>query len=30
VLMLRTPVDREFLLSNIDGVILPAVGLRAT
>lgn len=29
VLMLRTPVDREFLLSNIDGVILPAVGLRA-
>lgn len=27
VLILRTPVDREFLLSLIDGVVLPAVGL---
>ena len=27
VLMLRKPVDREFLISNIDGVILPAAGL---
>jgi AcrR family transcriptional regulator len=30
VLMLRKPVDREFLLSVIDGVIMPAVGLKAT
>jgi AcrR family transcriptional regulator len=29
VLILRKPVDREFLISLIDGVILPAVGLRA-
>ena len=29
VLMLRTPVDREFLVANIDEVILPAAGLRA-
>jgi AcrR family transcriptional regulator len=28
VLMLHEPVDREFLLSLIDGVLLPAVGLR--
>jgi hypothetical protein len=28
VLMLRKPVDREFLVSLIDGVLLPAVGLR--
>ncbi len=28
-LMLRKPVDRAFLISVIDGVILPAVGLRA-
>jgi hypothetical protein len=27
VLILRKPVDRAFLLSLIDGVILPAVGL---
>jgi AcrR family transcriptional regulator len=27
VLMLHEPVDREFLLSLIDGVLLPAVGL---
>ncbi len=27
-LILRKPVDREFLISVIDGVILPAVGLR--
>lgn len=27
-LFLRKPVDREFLLSVIDGVILPAVGLQ--
>ncbi len=27
VLMLRRPVDREFLISLIDGVLLPAVGL---
>ncbi len=27
VLILRKPVDREFLLSLIDGVLLPAVGL---
>ena len=29
VLMLRTPVDREFLISNIDGIILPAAGVRS-
>jgi AcrR family transcriptional regulator len=29
VLMLRTPVDRAFLLGTIDQIILPAVGLRA-
>lgn len=29
VLMLGKPVDREFLLSTIDKVILPAAGLRA-
>ncbi len=29
VMILRKPVDRAFLLSLIDGVILPAVGLRA-
>lgn len=29
VLMLRTPVDREFLLSVIDSVVLPAAGIRA-
>ncbi|GHH71923.1 TetR/AcrR family transcriptional regulator [Promicromonospora soli] len=28
VLMLGKPVDREFLISTIDGVILPAAGLR--
>ncbi|MCU1414891.1 MAG: TetR family transcriptional regulator [Microbacteriaceae bacterium] len=28
-LFLRKPVDREFLISVIDGVILPAVGLRS-
>lgn len=28
VLMLRRPVDREFLIANIDGVILPAAGVR--
>ena len=27
VLILRKPVDREFLVSLIDGVVLPAVGL---
>ena len=27
-LMLRKPVDREFLITNIDRVILPAAGLR--
>ncbi len=27
VLLLRKPITREFLLSNIDGVILPAAGL---
>jgi len=27
-LMLRKPVDREFLISNIDNVILPAAGVR--
>jgi len=30
VLMLRTPVDREFLISNIDDVILPAAGIAAS
>jgi AcrR family transcriptional regulator len=29
-LMLRRPVDREFLISNIDNVILPAAGVRVT
>jgi AcrR family transcriptional regulator len=29
VLILRKPVDRAFLVNLIDGVILPAVGLRA-
>jgi AcrR family transcriptional regulator len=29
VLMLRKPVDREFMIATIDGLILPAVGLRA-
>lgn len=29
VLFLRKPVDRTFLVSLIDGVILPAVGLRS-
>jgi AcrR family transcriptional regulator len=29
VLMLNRPVDREFLISVIDGVVLPAVGLSA-
>ncbi len=28
VLMLGKPVDREFLIANIDGVILPAAGVR--
>jgi len=28
VLMLGRPVDREFLIGNIDGVILPAAGVR--
>lgn len=28
VLILQKPVDREFLLSLIDGVLLPAVGLK--
>jgi len=28
VLILRKPVDREFLISLIDGVLLPALGLR--
>ncbi|WP_285114146.1 TetR/AcrR family transcriptional regulator [Leifsonia sp. fls2-241-R2A-40a] len=28
VLVLRTPVDREFLLTIIDGILLPAVGIR--
>jgi len=28
VLILKKPVDREFLISLIDGVLLPAVGLR--
>ena len=28
VLMLRKPVDREFLIANIDRIILPAAGLR--
>lgn len=30
VLILRKPVDREFLLSIIDDVLLPAVGIRRT
>lgn len=29
VLMLGRPVDRDFLISNIDQVILPAAGIRA-
>ena len=29
VMILRKPVDRAFILSVIDGVILPAVGLSA-
>jgi AcrR family transcriptional regulator len=29
LLMLRKPVDRAYILSVIDGVLLPAVGLRA-
>jgi len=29
VLLLRTPVDREFLIDNIDTVILPAAGVRS-
>ncbi len=28
VLILKKPVDREFLISLVDGVLLPAVGLR--
>jgi len=28
-LMLQLPVDREFLIQNIDRVILPAAGVRA-
>ncbi len=28
VLMLREPVDREFMISVIDGIILPAAGVR--
>ncbi|MCU1528622.1 MAG: TetR family transcriptional regulator, partial [Frondihabitans sp.] len=28
VMILRKPVDRDFLVSLIDGVLLPAVGLR--
>jgi hypothetical protein len=28
VLVLQKPVDRPFLLSIIDGVLLPAVGIR--
>ena len=28
VLMLGRPVDRDFLVGNIDGIILPAAGLR--
>ncbi len=28
VLMLRTPIDREFLIDNIDRVILPSAGVR--
>ncbi|MET0780581.1 MAG: TetR/AcrR family transcriptional regulator [Microbacterium sp.] len=28
VLMLRRPVDREFLIGNIDRIILPAAGVR--
>jgi AcrR family transcriptional regulator len=30
VLILRKPVDRAFLVSLIDGVLMPAVGLRRT
>ncbi|WP_395639799.1 TetR/AcrR family transcriptional regulator [Pseudolysinimonas sp.] len=30
VLMLRTPTTRDFMISLIDGVILPALGIRAT
>lgn len=30
VLMLRIPVDRDYLISNIDRVILPAAGVRPT
>jgi len=29
VLMLGKPADREFIISNIDGVILPAAGVRS-
>lgn len=29
VLLLRKPIDREFLIDNIDSVILPAAGIRA-
>jgi hypothetical protein len=29
VLVLKRPVDRAFLVSLIDGVLLPAVGLRS-
>jgi len=28
-LMLRKPIDRAFLIANIDGIILPAAGVRA-
>jgi AcrR family transcriptional regulator len=28
VLILRTPIDRDFVLSNIDTIILPAAGVR--
>jgi AcrR family transcriptional regulator len=30
VMVLKKPVDREFLISLIDGVILPAAGVRAS
>lgn len=30
VLMLRRPVDRDFMISSIDSVILPAAGMRPT
>ena len=30
VLVLRRPVDRHFLLTIIDGILLPAVGIRRT